>query len=126
MKKIIYALIAMASLLFAYDFGDVPEKRLDTIPTGSPTMVMVGKTHCIWCESMAPQIKEVKEEYPKSVIYYVNVDKDPLGAINHNIAELPVQLFLDSNGKEIGRHVGYLNKEEILSYLREYGILPKP
>ena len=124
MKKTIVSLILIVSTLLAYDFGDVPEKnKLSQIKKDRPLMVMVGKTHCIWCESMAPQIKEIKEQYQKTVIYYVNSDKDPIGAINHNISELPVQLFYDKNGKEVARHVGYINKKGLLEYLRAYGIL---
>ncbi len=123
MNKIILLSMIMVSLLLSYDFGNVPEKRLDQVPKGAPAMVMVGKTKCIWCESMAPWIKETKEQYPKSAIYYVNVDNDPLGAINHNISELPVQLFFDANGKEIGRHIGYLNREDLLAYLDHYGVI---
>ena len=94
MKKTTLFLMVLVMALLAHDFGDVPEKKLDEIKKDTPLMVMVGKTKCIWCDSMAPQIKAIKEQYPKTIIYYVNVDKDPLAAINHNIEELPVQLFL--------------------------------
>lgn len=123
MKKTLLLITLIMVGLLAHDFGDVPEKKLDEIPKNKALMVMVGKTKCIWCDSMAPQIKEIKEQYPKTLIYYVNVDKDPLGAINHDISELPVQLFYGQNGKELGRHVGYLGKEDILEGLKEFGIL---
>lgn len=123
MKKITISLILIVSTLLAHDFGNVPEKKLSQIKKDRPLMVMVGKTHCIWCDSMAPQIKEIKEQYPKTVIYYMNVDKAPLDAINNNISELPVQLFYDKNGKEVARHVGYINKKGLLEYLRKYGVL---
>lgn len=123
MKKITLFLLIGIGALLAHDFGDVPEKKLDKIKKDTPLMVMVGKTKCIWCDNMAPQIKEIKKQYPKTLIYYVNVDKDPLGAINHDIAELPVQLFYDKNGKEVGRHVGYLGKNDIMKALWEYGVL---
>lgn len=123
MKRVILIIMVIIVNLFSHDFGDVPEKKLDEIKKDRPLMVMVGKTKCIWCDSMAPQIKEIKEQYPKTVIYYVNVDKDFLGAINHNIDELPVQLFYNKNGKEVGRHIGYLGKDDMLEALRHYGIL---
>ncbi len=123
MKKIALFLMVLVVALVAHDFGDVPEKKLDEIKENRPLMVMVGKTKCIWCDNMAPAIKAIKEQYPKIVIYYVNVDKDPLGAINHNIEELPVQLFYDKSGKELGRHVGYLGKDDMMEALREYGVL---
>jgi thioredoxin 1 len=121
MKKTILLFITTLTLM-AYDFGDVIETKFSKIKEHRPYMVMVGKTECIWCDSMAPQIKEIKEEYPETVIYYVNVDKDPLGGINHNILELPVQIFY-SNGKEFDRHIGYIGKEGLLGLLKESGVL---
>ncbi|HIP41133.1 MAG TPA: thioredoxin [Campylobacterales bacterium] len=123
MKKVILSMVVIVMSLLAHDFGDVPEKKLDEIKKDRPLMVMVGKTKCIWCDNMAPQIREIKEQYPQTVIYYVNVDKDFLGAINHNIEELPVQLFYDKNGKEVDRHTGYLGKDSMMEALRKYGIL---
>ncbi len=64
---------------------------------GKPMMIMVGKTNCVWCESMAPQLKEIKEEYPDTIIYYMNSDKEPMWAIKHHILELPVQIFYNSH-----------------------------
>jgi thioredoxin 1 len=123
MKKIVISLMLIVATLFSHDFGNVPEKKLSQIKKDRPLMVMVGKTKCIWCDSMAPQIKEIKEQYPKTVIYYMNADKDPLGAINNNIVELPVQLFYNKEGKEVARHVGYIGKKDLLEYLRTYGVL---
>jgi len=123
MKKAILLLITSITLM-AYDFGDVIEIQFSKIKEERPYMIMVGKTKCIWCDSMAPQIKEIKEAYPKTVIYYVNVDKDPLGGINHNILELPVQIFY-ANGKEFDRHLGYINKEGLLNLLSLSGVLVK-
>jgi len=123
MKRIILSIIVVVMALLAHDFGDVPESKLGEIKRDRPLMVMVGKTKCIWCDSMAPQIKEIKEKYPKTVIYYVNIDKDFLGAINYNINELPVQIFYDKSGKEIDRHIGYLGKDDMLEALRKNGVL---
>jgi len=124
MRKIAIFL-SMSLILSAYDFGKIPQVRVGKIAFNKPMMVMVGKTKCIWCESMAPQLKEIKEEYPKTTIYYVNSDKDPLWTINNGIEELPVQLFYNGQGQEIGRHTGYIGKEGILELLRRYNILNK-
>jgi len=53
MKKIIISILLIVSTLLAYDFGNVPEIKLSQIPKGKPLMVMVGKTKCIWCESIS-------------------------------------------------------------------------
>lgn len=93
MKKLILWGLLISTVLWGHDFGDVPETKFDEIKESRPYMIMVGKTHCIWCDSMAPQIKEIKAEYPQTVFYYINADIDILGTINHDISELPVQLL---------------------------------
>ncbi|HIC78947.1 MAG TPA: thioredoxin, partial [Sulfurovum sp.] len=82
MLKKIVLLCLLTLLVFAYDFGKVPTVKVVDIPKGKPTMIVFGKTKCIWCEHMAPYLKEIKEKYPKTPIYYINTDKDVLGGIN--------------------------------------------
>ncbi len=111
-------------LLFGYDFGAVPKVKVADIPKGKRVMVQFGKTECVWCEYMAKYFKEIKAKYPKVPIYYVNTDKDIMGAINSNVEILPASIFLDENGKEIGRHEGYLLPNQIMALLKKYKILP--
>jgi len=124
LKKII-TLILLTLSLTAYDFGDIPEVNAADIPIGKRLMIQFGKTECIWCEHMAPYLKEIKENYPNTQIYYVNTDNDILGTINYNIQVLPTAVFLDEEGKELGRVVGYLTPEKIISALIEYDVLVK-
>ena len=109
----------------AYDFGDIPKVNVVDIPKGKRLMVQFGKTECIWCEHMAPYLKEIKANYPKVPIYYINTDKDVLGGINANVQVLPTSIFWDENGKEIGRFEGYLLPEQIMELLEKYGVLLK-
>ena len=123
-KKIILLLLLSMSAL-AYDFGDIPKVNVVDIPKGKPLMVQFGKTKCIWCEHMAPYLKEIKEKYPKTPIYYINTDKDILGGINSNVQVLPTSVFWNEEGKEIGRQEGYLLPEQIMELLEKYGVLVK-
>ena len=126
MKKISKLLIILTATLFAYDFGNIPQiLAKDIQPRNKPMIILVGKTECIWCESMAPQLKEIKEEYPETLIYYVNTDRDISWAIKNNISELPVEIFYDKDGKELGRNLGYLGKNDIMILLEESGVLVK-
>jgi len=122
-KILLITLLTLSSL--AYDFGAVPQVNVREIPKGKPLMIEFGKTECIWCEHMAPYFKEIKEQYPKTPIYYVNTDKDFLGGINQNIEVLPTAVFWDKDGKEIGRYEGYLLPDQIMELLKKYGVLVK-
>ena len=122
-KLFLILLLSVASM--AYDFGAVPKVRVADVPLGKPTMIQFGKTECIWCEHMAPYLKDIKAEYPRTPIYYVNTDLDMAGMIKHNIIVLPVSLFLDADGKVIGRVEGYLMPDRIMELLETYGVLVK-
>jgi len=122
-KMLLILLLTIASI--GYDFGTVPKVNVVDIPKGKPLMIEFGKTECVWCEHMAPYFKEIKEKYPKTPIYYVNTDKDVLGAINTNIEVLPTSVFWDENGTEVGRHEGYLLPDQIMELLEKYGVLVK-
>ncbi len=123
MLKNIALIVALSLGLIAYDFGDIPKVNVVEIPKGKRLMVQFGKTKCIWCEHMAPYLKEIKAQHPNVPIYYINTDKDVLGAINSNVQVLPTSVFWDENGKEIGRYEGYLLPEQIMELLVKYGVL---
>jgi len=123
MLKKITLLLLLTFSLNAYDFGEIPKVSVTDIKKGKPLMIQFGKTECIWCEHMAPYLKEIKEKYPDVEIYYVNTDKDILGAINHNVEVLPTSIFWDEKGEESGRVVGYLTPEKIMAALKKYGVL---
>jgi thioredoxin-related protein len=46
-----------------------------------------------------------------------------LGGINAEVEVLPTSIFWDEEGKEIGRHEGYLLPEQIMELLKKYGVL---
>ncbi len=122
-KIVLMILLTIASI--AYDFGAVPKVNVIDIPKGQRLMVQFGKTECIWCEHMAPYFKDIKEQYPKTPIYYINTDKDIVGGINSNVLVLPTSIFWDEEGKEIGRYEGYLLPDQIMELLEKYGVLVK-
>ena len=125
MLKKLFLILSLTLASMAYDFGDVPKVKVEDVPIGKPTLIQFGKTECLWCEHMAPYFKEIKAEYPKTPIYYVNTDLDVAGMIKYNVIVLPLSVFLDENGKEIGRVEGYLMPDRIMELLESYGVLVK-
>ena len=123
MLRKILLLILLTFSMCAYDFGNIPKVSLVDIPKGERLMIQFGKTKCIWCEHMAPYLKEIKDKNPEVAIYYINTDKDILGGINAGVEVLPTSIFWDEYGKEIGRHEGYLLPEEIMELLKKYKLL---
>ncbi|MCX8092632.1 MAG: thioredoxin family protein [Candidatus Goldbacteria bacterium] len=89
------------------------------------TFIELGSVRCIPCKMMMPIMKEIEEKYGdevKVVFYDVWTDAGRPYAEKYGIHAIPTQVFLDENGKEFFRHVGFFPKEEILTILKNKGV----
>ena len=88
------------------------------------TFIELGADRCIPCKAMQPIMREIAEEYAGKIqVVFYDVWKDPKPARHYRIQLIPTQVFIDQNGEEIFRHVGFFPKDEILQMLKEKGIL---
>jgi len=90
-----------------------------TIPTpGMITLVDLGATSCIPCKMMAPILKELEVEYKdKAVVTFVDVWLNEAEGKRFGIRAIPTQIFFDKNGKEVLRHVGFMEKKALVDQL---------
>ncbi len=101
-------------------------------PSGSPspgrvTMIDLGADSCVPCKMMAPIIEELKREYAgRADIIFYDVWKDPAPAKQHGIRAIPTQIFLDREGREVHRHVGFMDKKTIIEILTRLGVPADP
>ena len=87
------------------------------------TFIELGADRCIPCRMMQPIMKEIAEEFAGQVqVVFYDVWKDPRPARKYGIRLIPTQVFIDQDGKEFLRHVGFFPKEEILKVLKQKGV----
>lgn len=90
--------------------------------SGRVTMVDVGATECIPCKMMAPIMAELEKEYAGIAdIVFIDVWKNPSQGRKYAVQTIPTQIFFDSSGKEVFRHVGFLDKKPIVDILTRMG-----
>lgn len=90
---------------------------------GKVTFLDIGAHKCVPCKMMAPIIKELAVAYEgKVAIAFIDVWEYPEEAKKYNIRTIPTQIFYDENGKEVFRHTGFYNKDEILTQFSNLGI----
>jgi len=90
---------------------------------GMVTMVDLGANDCIPCKMMAPILKELKQEYDgKAAVIFIDVWKNPTPAKQARIRTIPTQIFYDKDGKEVGRHEGFLDKKTIVAVFEKLGV----
>ena len=93
-----------------------------------PLLVDVGADRCVPCKMMAPILEELKKEYTGVLeVRFVDAWKKPEEANKYRVRGIPTQIFYDASGKELGRHMGFIAKEDILKGFEQLGVtLKKP
>ena len=97
----------------ALDFSKVPVK-------GTVTMIDLGATQCIPCKMMAPIMEKMEKVYRgKAAIVFIDVWKNRPQAGRFGISVIPTQIFFDREGKEVYRHVGFMDEKAIVAQLKK-------
>ena len=89
------------------------------------TFVELGSVGCIPCDKMQPIMKEIEEEYKGQVKVVFHDVKTPEGEPykkEFNIRAIPTQVFLDKDGNEYFRHLGFFAKDELIKVLQTQGV----
>ncbi len=99
----------------------MPTQAQGTTPAkGKPALYEFGSKYCIPCKEMKEVMAALKSSHGDQVEFrmiYVDEEKPMFG--EYKIVAIPTQVFLDTSGKEVDRHLGALSKEEVLKKLKE-------
>jgi thioredoxin 1 len=119
---VMVACLAAVAVLAGDSKNDIPP-----VPTpGLVTMVDLGAHKCIPCKMMAPIIEELQKEYNGlASIIFIDVWEHREQAQRFGIRGIPTQIFYDKEGKEVGRHVGFLDKKSIVGAFEKLGVPKK-
>jgi len=118
MKTIILSMVIMLSALQV----SCAQEHQSNQKKPKVTFVELGSVRCIPCRKMEAVLEKVRKEYPKDVkviFYDVWTQEGRPYAEKYHIQIIPTQVFLDANGKEYYRHVGYFKYEEVLKILKQ-------
>lgn len=85
------------------------------------TFLEFGATGCVACKRMEEVMEEVRLSHSQTVrILFINVllpgSQDLMKY--YGIASIPMQVLLDSSGKEFFRHTGYLSYSELVDQFK--------
>ena len=97
-------------------FSDLPVK-------GMVTMIDLGAKKCIPCKMMAPILVKMEKQFEgKAAIVFIDISKYNEQARRFGIRAIPTQIFFNEDGKEIYRHVGFMDEKSIINQLKKMGI----
>jgi len=103
--------------VFSEDFEALPNK-------GIVTMIDLGAKKCIPCKMMAPILEKMEKDYRgKAAIIFIDIWENREQARRFEIRSIPTQIFFDQQGKEVYRHVGFMNEKLIMEQFKKMGII---
>lgn len=95
----------------------------ETVTAPKITFVELGSVNCIPCKQMQPVMKAIEEKYGDQVkVIFHDVWKDPEPGKKYDVKMIPTQVFLDADGNELFRHVGFFPEAEIDAFLQKQGL----
>ncbi len=79
---------------------------------------------CPPCKQQAPIIEELAEEYKGKIeILSIDTDKNTELARKFQIQAIPTLVFLDAEGRELSRRVGFFPKDSIVARFKTHGFI---
>ena len=122
--------IALMFVCFTTEAAVAEESKTSDIPQiptpGLVTMLDLGAHTCIPCKMMAPIIAELQKEYAgRASVIFIDVWQNREQAQRYGIRAIPTQIFFNQEGEESGRHVGFLDKENIEAIFKKLGVPQK-
>ena len=88
-----------------------------------PKLLDFGAGTCIPCKKMAPILKDLSEEYKGRVdIKIIEVYQEREMTQANRIRLIPTQIFFDSKNKEVFRHEGFMDKDQIKKVFDKMGV----
>lgn len=97
-----------------------------TAISAKPRIIDFGSKQCKACKAMEPVLESLaKNHADKFITEFIDVwvPENEAFAKSHDISSIPTQVFLDANGKEIYRNVGFISEQDVLAKWAESGII---
>jgi len=90
--------------------------------TAVVTFIELGSVNCIPCKMMQPVMEQVEIDFKEKVevvFHDVWTDAGEPFAVKYKINAIPTQVFLDKQGNEYFRHVGFFPQDELYKILEQ-------
>lgn len=93
------------------------------LASGKPAVIDLGARVCHTCKKMAPILESLANECRgRASVLFIDVNEDQAAALEFRIQMIPTQIFFDARGKEVKRHIGLMEKGDILKELKAAGL----
>ncbi len=114
--------LAIASPALASGKNSAPLVGM-ALASGKPVLLDLGAGYCSSCKKMKAILGPLEKEYRgRANVIIIDVNEEPDLARKYRVQMIPTQIFFDTKGKEVKRHVGFMEKTEIIRELKAVGV----
>jgi len=93
------------------------------LASGRPTLVDLGSGSCASCKQMAPILEELAATWRgQANVLFIDVREDEAAGKRFAIRLIPTQIFFDARGKEVSRHIGFMDRNGLVKGLQAAGL----
>ena len=112
------------SLCLAPALGSAPVDPNSEVPVkGMVTVVGICSERCVPCKMMEPLLQKLEAEYRgRFALVCLDKDKNKDLAARFNARVTPTMVFFDKDGREVYRHEGVMDKNDVLATLKKAGM----
>lgn len=124
MKTIVVSLLLLAATTARAELPSAPAAAINqALVSGRPTVIDLGARSCLQCKKMAPILESLAGEHRgKANVLFIDVSKDSAAADRFRVRMIPTQIFFDAKGKEVKRHVGFMDRGDLVRELKGAGL----
>lgn len=117
------SILLIASVAHAELPSATPLNINQALSSGKPAVIDLGARACIPCKKMAPILESLSNEYRgKAEVLFIDVHTDKAAADRFRVQMIPTQIFFNAQGKEVKRHMGFMDKANIVKELKTAGL----
>jgi thioredoxin 1 len=123
-KLFIFLILSGFAVLMGPPAASADVKKFSDVPVkGMVTMIDLGAKKCIPCKMMAPILVKMEKQFEgRAAIVFIDVWEHNEQARRFGIRAIPTQIFFNENGKEVYRHVGFMDEKAIVNQLNKMGV----
>lgn len=100
-----------------------PETVGQALNSGRPTLLDLGARSCIPCKRMAPILAGLAETYrERAQVLFIDLHEDEQAIKTWRIQMYPTQIFFDAQGREVKRHIGFMDEAALVAELAALGV----
>jgi len=119
----VISIYALEKEIVRVDSLQAAQAKNDSIVVRLPKMLDLGSKSCIPCKKMAPILDSLREEYKgQAEIEFIDTRENRQAASDYKVTLIPTQIFFDTSGSEVYRHVGFFPADSITFYLEKHGM----